>query len=350
MGGNNQKRKKSGAGAAPAGDTQGQWARVIWLDQEIRERRYPSVADVQEKFEIARRTAFLTVDFLRYSLGAPVEYDYSKKGYYYSDATYALPSVFLREGELLAMLLAEEVTRQYLGTPLEAPLRAAVEKINRYLPERVQVDLQRLRQSFHFSGGVGSDIDPETLAQVQEALKSRQVLRIRYYTASRDEETERAIEPHFLTNVRGDWMLVAWDRDKDQDRVFMLSRIRECTPTDKRFKKRPELEPDAYSQHMFLTEHNWEPYDVAIRFDSYQSRWIRERTWHPSQRIEDLEDGGLILRLQVAGEGDLLRWVLGHGPHAEVLQPDWLRERVVETVRAMAQRYEAPVSPAAQPT
>lgn len=36
--------------------------------------------------------------------------------------------MFLQEGELLA----EQVTRQYLGTPLEAPLREAVRKMSRF--------------------------------------------------------------------------------------------------------------------------------------------------------------------------------------------------------------------------
>ncbi len=324
-----------------ARDTAGQWSRIVWLDREIRSGRYPNVAELQKEFGIARRTAFLTLDFLRYSLKAPVEYHRTEKGYYYSDRTYLLPAVFLREGELLAVLLAEEVTRQYLGTPLEAPLRAAVDKINRHLPEPVRVQLEQRTESFRFSGGSGVEVAPEIISQVQRAIQERRVLRIRYYTASRDETTDREVEPHFLTNIRGDWMVVCWDRDKEQDRVFMLARIRECSPTDVRFDKRPELEPDSYSQHTFLTEHKWDPYGVAIRFDSYQARWIRERTWHPSQSVEELADGGLILRLQVAGEGDLLRWLLSHGPHAEVLEPAWLRQRIVETAQAMVQRYEA---------
>jgi predicted DNA-binding transcriptional regulator YafY len=117
MSGNPEERPASG----------GTWARVLWLDRELREGRYPSLRDLQEEFDISRRAAFNTVDYLRYSLGAPLEYCRKRKGYRYEDPTYALPSVFLQEGELLALLLAEEVTRQYLGTGLEAPLRAAVE-------------------------------------------------------------------------------------------------------------------------------------------------------------------------------------------------------------------------------
>lgn len=320
-------------------DTPGQWFRVIWLDQEIRERRYPSIADLMEHCEVSRRTAFNTLDFLRYSLGAPVEYHKSKKGYYYSDPTYALPSVFLQEGEVLAILLAEQVTRQYLGTPLEAPLRNAISKISRYLPDQVQVGLQDLAQGFHIAGGNALEVPAAVMLEVQRAIRERRVLRIRYYTAGRDETTERDVEPHYLTNVRGDWMLVSWDRLRQADRVFMLARMQENTILSERFQPRPELAPETYSRNVFLTEHSWEPFDVLLQFDSYQARWIRERTWHPSQHLEPLEDGGLRLRLRVSGAGDLLRWVLGYGRHVEVLEPEWLRTRVAEELVAAQQRY-----------
>ena len=320
-------------------DTPGQWFRVIWLDQEIREGRYPDMAALMEHSEVSRRTAYNTLDFLRYSLGAPVEYSKAQKGYYYTDPTYALPSVFLQEGEVLAILLAEQVTRQYLGTPLETPLRAAISKISRYLPDQVQVGLHDLTQGFHFAGGTTLEVPALVMLDVQRAIRERRLLRLRYYTAGRDETTDRDVEPHYLTNVRGDWMLVAWDRLRDADRVFMLTRIQECTLGADHFQPRPELTPATYSQNVFLTEHSWQPFDVLLKFDSYQARWIRERTWHSSQQLEPQVDGSLLLRLRVSGSGDLLRWVLGYGRHVEVLAPDWLRQQVAEELDAAQWLY-----------
>src|SRR5689334_11996117 len=113
--------------AAERGRRQGEdaldrWPRVLWLDQEIRSGRAPNVQGLQEQFGIKRRTAFNAIAYLRYSLEAPLVYDRRRGGYTYSDPTYALPAVFLVEGELVALLLAEQVSRQYLGTPLEQPL------------------------------------------------------------------------------------------------------------------------------------------------------------------------------------------------------------------------------------
>jgi predicted DNA-binding transcriptional regulator YafY len=69
--------------------------------------------------------------------------------------------------------------------------------------------------------------------------------------------------------------------------------------------------------------------EVAIRFAPRQARWIRERRWHPSARVQDAIDGGCVLRMRVAGLGEVKRWVLQFGAEAEVLKPASLRREVV---------------------
>lgn len=90
----------------------------------------------------------------------------------------------------------------------------------------------------------------------------------------------------------------------------------------------------------FIAERGEEPLGVAIKFDSYQARYIRERRWHPTQEIEELPDGGLILRFCVGGLDEVKRWVMGYGSHAEVLAPESLRQAVKEELKQMATLYK----------
>src|SRR5437016_5738163 len=91
----------------PPGDSAGVWARALWLDGRIRQGSSPSLRDVQDQFGVGRRTVLATVRFLKDTLGAPLVYRRSSGGYAYSDPTYALPSAFLEEGELLALFVSE---------------------------------------------------------------------------------------------------------------------------------------------------------------------------------------------------------------------------------------------------
>jgi len=323
-------------------DTAADWSRLLWLDREIREGRFPSAASIAEEFCCSRRTAFHTVTFLRDSLNAPVRHDRRRKGYVYTDPTYALPTVFLQEGELLGLLLAEQISRQYLGTPLEAPLRQAVRKLSRYLPDELAVETEELASAFHFAGGTSMELPLVRFTELERAVRERRRVHLRYFSAHRGERTEREVEPHFLHNVRGDWSLVAWDHLRGEPREFMVARIEEHHLLDQRFTRRPELEKSAYVGPMFLTERGREPYEVVLRFDAYQARWIRERQWHSSQEVEEHLDGRITLRLRVGGAGDVLRWVLGYGSHVEVISPPSLRTRVAEELRKALGSYEAP--------
>lgn len=56
-----------------------------------------------------------------------------------------------------------------------------------------------------------------------------------------------------------------------------------------------------------------------------------------SQTEELQEDGSLILTLPASHEAEVAMEILKHGSHVEVLEPDWLREKVaVELERATA--------------
>jgi predicted DNA-binding transcriptional regulator YafY len=78
---------------------------------------------------------------------------------------------------------------------------------------------------------------------------------------------------------------------------------------------------------------------VAIRFAPRQARWIRERRWHPSARIQEEMGGGLVLRLAVGETSELRRWVLQFGAEAEVLSPASLRKAVADELRLAAAPY-----------
>jgi hypothetical protein len=46
----------------------------------------------------------------------------------------------------------------------------------------------------------------------------------------------------------------------------------------------------------------------VLRFDAVLAPYIRERTWHASQRIRDLEDGGIELRFTCGESFDVTCW------------------------------------------
>ena len=65
--------------------------RFVWFDHEARRERFPNANTLGEHFEIAPKTAQRSIDHFRDRLLAPLEYDKSNKGYFYTDPTFQLP-------------------------------------------------------------------------------------------------------------------------------------------------------------------------------------------------------------------------------------------------------------------
>lgn len=116
-----------------------------------------------------------------------------------------------------------------------------------------------------------------------------------------------------------------------------MDRIEEVTILPEGFTIPPDFDPQKYLSQAFRMFRG-KVCKVVIRFDAYQARWIRERIWHPTQKIADLPDGGLLFEVEANPE-EVKRWVIGYGSHAEIVSPPALREEVREEIQKMFKQY-----------
>lgn len=304
------------------------YERLLWLDREVRAGRSPSAADLVEEFEVTLRTAFRDVAFLRYNLGAPIEFDEVKGGYVYTVPSYGLPWVNLTRGEWVALFVSEKVMAHYAGTPYEEPLRSAFEKLAEALPSEVSVDLGALQETVSFDPGPSRPIEVEMYDTALGAITGRQRVQARYYTAGRAEETDRVLDPLHLHNMAGDWYLIAYDHLRREVRDFALSRFRSMRIEGTQFEPHDEFDLAAHLGSQFGGYRGTEQTDIEVRFDPYQSRWIREKQWPGEVGREESQDGWLTLRLRVANLDAATRWVSQYGPHAEAVAPEAWRAAV----------------------
>lgn len=72
--------------------------RIQWLHEELIRHTYPNAARLSEQFRMSRRQAQRDIDYLKKQLGAPLEYDHSRMGYYYS-APFTMPLAMASENE-----------------------------------------------------------------------------------------------------------------------------------------------------------------------------------------------------------------------------------------------------------
>lgn len=317
-----------------------QLERIIAIDRSIRDEEYPNADRLREMLEVSRRVIFNDRDFMINRLGAPIEFDRMHGGWFYADKTWVLPGMIVTEGELLAFFLSVEISKRFLGSSLEPSLRSAVEKISKGVKGPVSVDLETLRSHFTFSGPSLISTNEKVLVDIHRAISASQCFWMHYFTASRGEHTERQVHPYHLYNTRGDWYLIAFDEMRKEFRNFLVGRIEEWKVLPGKFQRDMNFSVSDWMGGAFQAERSDELIDVAIKFDAITARYIRERNWHASQKIEENEDGSLVLHLQTSGLGEVKRWVMQYGCGAEVLLPESLRQACIEEIKNMAEVYK----------
>jgi proteasome accessory factor C len=156
----------------------------------------------------------------------------------------------------------------------------------------------------------------ETRAVLTEVLARRRACAIRYYTPSRDEITERVVDPMRLLIVDGRGYLEAWCRTADAVRLFRLDRI-----DDVRIRDEPSA-PPAHAVSTDTSEGFYRPRPdqrTAVLRLRPSGRWIAE--YYRVEDVEELPGGQARVRLRYDDDSWLVRLALGSGGDAVVEQP-----------------------------
>lgn len=317
-----------------------QLERIMEMDRRIRAGGYPNAESMAEVLEVSRRVVFNDREFMINRLGAPIEFDRERGGWYYTDETWALPGVIVTEGELLAFFLSVEVSKRHMGTELDSALRSAVEKISKGVRGPVSVDMETLREHYSFTGPTLIAANEKALLDIHHAIANRQCIWMRYFIAGRGEHTERKVMPYHLHNFRGDWFMVAYDTLRSDFRIFLLARISEWKVLPETFERDKAFSAVDWLGKSFQLFGGGEAEGVSIWFSPQKAQFIRERLWHATQQVEERHDGSLVLHMTTTGLAAVKNWVLQFGRHAEVLRPESLRAECMTEVEAMARVYK----------
>jgi proteasome accessory factor C len=191
-------------------------------------------------------------------------------------------------------------------------------------------------------GGAAAQIDPGENAadtdlallagQLQNAADRGRQVRLSYYVPSRDEQSERVVDPKGVVTAQGqaqgNLYLDAWCHSAEAPRLFRLDRIDRAEVLDSPVET-PQDGPRDLGDGIFSQSSEVTP--VTLRLEP-EARWMTE--YYPVEEIRELGQDRMEVVLLVADERWLTRLMLRLAPHATVVSPP----AYAETFTAAAQR------------
>src|ERR1051325_7849353 len=82
--------------------------RTMQIHARLRDRRFPNCQKIARDLEVSPKTIQRDIDFMRYRLGLPIEYDPLQFGFYYSEPVASFPNIEVSEGEITALFVAQK--------------------------------------------------------------------------------------------------------------------------------------------------------------------------------------------------------------------------------------------------
>ena len=184
-----------------------------------------------------------------------------------------------------------------------------------------------------------SPADPMTFKVVTSALLQGKLLTFCYYSPSSKNCTMRTVEPHHMVNYMGNWHLIAFCHLRNDWRDFVLGRMTLCSVEGTAFKIREKAEWQPYLQNTFGIFQNRKSFNVVLRFTPERSHWIKGEMWHEAQTEIIQDDGSLVRTIPASHEAEIMMEILKHGSHVEVLEPEWLREKIIYEMKDAVNKY-----------
>lgn len=311
----------------------------MWrIHQELTRGDYPNCRALGEELEVSPKTIMRDLDFMRDRLGLPLEYDQVKHGYSYTAPVRDFPMMKVSQGEVVALLLAQQSVEHFRGTAFEKPLTAAFRKLTHSLGGEMEIAWHELEDALSVRSGGAGLADLEVFDALAKAVMDRAEVEFSYHKLAGERPEPRTAQPYHLGCIENQWYLFAYDGARSALRTFALPRIKSVKRTGEKFKRPKDFSLAKFLEGSFavFTGHSAEK--VRVRFRGVVARLVAERSWHPSQKVRK-ENGGVVIEMKVGLTPEVTQWVLGWGDRAEVLQPPKLRESVARASAATAAIY-----------
>ncbi|MEW2114116.1 YafY family protein [Streptomyces sp. NPDC005474] len=322
-------------------------SRLLSVLLPLQTRGRMTAQQLADELEVSVRTVYRDMESLA-AAGVPLYGDPGHDGGYRLVDGYRTRLTGLTGEEAEALSLAG-LPGPAADLGLGTVLAAAQLKLRAALPDELRDRTGEIRQRFHLdTAGWYAETDPTPhLAAVADAVWRQQRIRIRYRRWKAPQEVARTLEPYGLVLKSGRWYLIA--ARAELVRTYRISQILRIQILQDHFERPPGFD---------LARH-WQSYLADFDARRHQGDAVVRLSPRILKQLQDLvepavaraarnsagppgPDGRVQVVIPTESVDHAVGMLLRLGSEAEVVAPTELRDRMTQTIAALADTYRHP--------
>ncbi len=296
-----------------------QESRLFKIVYHLLDKGQATAPELAEKFEVSVRTIYRDIDALS-GAGIPIYAEVGRNGGIRLMNDFVLDKAVLSEEEkqeILTALQTIHFTKQISGSQTLQKLSAI---FNLSSENWLEVDFSRW-------GNEGTD--NEKFELLKSAVIRQKCVKIAYAN-SYGVISERVVQPLKMSYKSMAWYLKAYCTEKQDYRIFKLTRIMELEVLTDGFIKRsfPEVDEKPGTTCKM------------IRLGFPQSMLYRVYDEFDKKRVSRREDGDFIVSVEMPVDEWLIGHLLSFGTQVDIIEPAYLKEIVAERAKKIYEKYK----------
>ena len=295
--------------------------RISHIHRKIKSGCYPNTKQLAYELESGLATISRDLDYMRDRMYAPIEYDFTHKGYYYTEDFEPSMQNHLSDKDLRVMLSAKTLLSHYKNTPiyeeacsmLDLLSSNAMEGKNTALMNRIAV-----------APSVETNVNQEIWNAIQDSLNQNHILQFDYTDRWGKRTEQRRLRPYQLVLDEGVCYLFGYDELRQAERIFSLIRMKNAVVTEDEFELLDDFEFESRCKDgNFGAVFSKKTDHYVIEFYNEARLIVKEKIWADSQVFKE-DDNKTTIEFDSSQFLKIKAWILSNGCNAKPIQPEWL--------------------------
>ncbi|GBG56984.1 DeoR family transcriptional regulator [Sporomusaceae bacterium FL31] len=280
--------------------------------------------ELADRFGVSTRTIYRDIDTLS-AAGVPVYMNKGSGGGISLLDHYAMSRTLITEEESESLLLAVK-TLQATQYP---EVDIVLEKMGALFKHAVNYDWVEV----DFSPWGSMPNEKNKFNDIKRAMLQRQVIRFDYVNAD-GHKSSRLAEPEKLIFKGNAWYLVAYCQQRMEARTFRISRLKNLEITSETFVRKPKSSTDSGRDQEASAP------DVQLRLRFQAKVLNRLYDYFDDSYIVKKDDDFFIIEIALPAGEWIYSYILSFGSAVEVLEPEHIRNTLVQRMKQALKFYE----------